>query len=1152
MDKYVETYQRHMEILGKEMRGKRKLIEMDPTNGNLDADCHDMQHIISLVQSKDKSKQKEWDETRNGETEEDCHNEMPREALELHGKSKETGRDETSEGLNRDCHDPVSEDDLESQDTSKQKEWDETKKEEIEEDCHNEMPEAALESQGKSKEIGRDKTSEDFVRDSHDPVSEDDLESQEESEQINCDELYEESDGDCHDQMPGGALELQKEESLTESIANAPLSSPQPIEGDASLPRAMEELVSSPQAIEELVALPQAIEKEEEKSSLQTIEEDTSSISSSCEFSKSTQYLNSIPFELKHYRKRFRKYNGSNYIFSNKACTPVRPSMYYKQDRMNASTREGYCAPFSRAAIRYCMGGDGNGEKHIWGDDEMLTSVATEVERKETEDDEIDKTVSCKKADSSDDSISSESPWHGFDAKMGDDGDEEAEDPVSKTEKFNFNVDHSFDQPKITKSTYANIMEDQMTQYQGNCLLLLPCSCSNCLQGIKQYSPDNDDSSDADSTTTDASQNGMSEEKCHFPNLFLFHPMGQQLSVSPLLLPYGKESIMNLIKSPRLKSSRQSYKYTYTAPKIREIVDSIQRGGKVDLGGKIMQVGGCFDCEKMLTQASVSRNSKKLIIVRTSTHCSVVSCEIMEQRGKYVMNKMNACYGYCSLKEVGRVDLRNERNGSFAPIDMAVNPQEPIPFARFVILSRSLQRSSARDGKTNTLHQVRVSHDSAARIESHAISNVEDISRIIYTSEHPMLLWSAARGPTYNFFYKGKRSQTPMMGYGHSLYSIDLRTNQASFTWSPSHAEYMSEKIYSVNGIFPDSRRAHTVYVSSISAGKMWEIDARMPARTISSWSLPNICEDFGANVTPAGLYGSGMMMTRPLEFPPTLNSREKQPIICMSKNPGSNGLHLYQPAASLPRFQTRNLEISSRPGIVGLPGIASSSFFPHPDSSEGVFSCGLAALYVPTSLLVRGKDTRLPNKSLCTISATSNCDLYTHSLLKYAALSRNESVMFERLPVGTSSVPVPESLCSIPSRNTRMDSKHDLYLQVSNEYPLSSQAILGNYVATRSQCRSFETIHMDEVPKINQNESRKEPYAVIHHPIPAIHLTSDNNNDPKNLSLPMKYLNEVSSALLSNDIDSSPSVLIPNPDEISNTDISEGKINELKGLWNT
>ena len=71
------------------------------------------------------------------------------------------------------------------------------------------------------------------------------------------------------------------------------------------------------------------------------------------------------------------------------------------------------------------------------------------------------------------------------------------------------------------------------------------------------------------------------------------------------------------------------------------------------------------------------------------------------------------------------------------------------------------------------------------------------------------------------------------------------------------------------------------------------------------------------------------MMMTRPLEVLLTFSSGEKQPILCMSKNPGSNRIPLYQAPPSLPRFQTRNQEIASRPGIVGISGVASSVFFP-------------------------------------------------------------------------------------------------------------------------------------------------------------------------------------------------------------------------------
>ena len=98
----------------------------------------------------------------------------------------------------------------------------------------------------------------------------------------------------------------------------------------------------------------------------------------------------------------------------------------------------------------------------------------------------------------------------------------------------------------------------------------------------------------------------------------------------------------------------------------------------------------------------------------------VVSCEINEHQGKCLIRKKDACYGYCDLKELGRVDLRNERNGFFKPIDMAVNPEEPTSYANFVILSQSSAHTSLhRDVTTNTLHHVRVSHDSVARIEPH-------------------------------------------------------------------------------------------------------------------------------------------------------------------------------------------------------------------------------------------------------------------------------------------------------------------------------------------------------------------------------------------------------------------------------------------------
>ena len=88
--------------------------------------------------------------------------------------------------------------------------------------------------------------------------------------------------------------------------------------------------------------------------------------------------------------------------------------MAYKRDRMLASTMEGYCAPFSRSAIRYCMGEESEkeGNNIIWGAGEMLAHEETEAgrthEKPNNHKKENDVLNSFKKESSSNDSVSSQ------------------------------------------------------------------------------------------------------------------------------------------------------------------------------------------------------------------------------------------------------------------------------------------------------------------------------------------------------------------------------------------------------------------------------------------------------------------------------------------------------------------------------------------------------------------------------------------------------------------------------------------------------------------------------------------------------------------------------------------------------------------------
>jgi hypothetical protein len=137
-------------------------------------------------------------------------------------------------------------------------------------------------------------------------------------------------------------------------------------------------------------------------------------------------------------------------------------------------------------------------ENIIWGAGEMLAHEETEAEGNEKPNNqkENDELNSFKQESSSNDSVSSE--YVPSDAETG--GEEE--EVSDKRKKLAFDVKHSFYKAKIPKSAFGNVSEQTNPQHQGNCLLLLPCSCPNCLNGMEEYCAEaKDGPSDCDSST---------------------------------------------------------------------------------------------------------------------------------------------------------------------------------------------------------------------------------------------------------------------------------------------------------------------------------------------------------------------------------------------------------------------------------------------------------------------------------------------------------------------------------------------------------------------------------------------------------------------------------------------------------------------------
>ena len=173
-------------------------------------------------------------------------------------------------------------------------------------------------------------------------------------------------------------------------------------------------------------------------------------------------------------------------------------------------------------------------------------------------------------------------------------------------------------------------------------------------------------------------------------------------------------------------------------------------------------------------------------------------------------------------------------------------------------------------------------------------------------------------------------------------------------------------------------------------------------------------------------------------------------PVLCVSKNPGSYGVHLYQHPSSYPRFQTRNLE---RPASLGgidfwnksnhLSGMATSAIFKFPDSSDGSFCNGIAAFYSPTMSILTDDQldnlgySCIPSRALCVISSTSRGDLYTHTLLECNGLEETRAIAFDGLPIGCCGVPVPShNECNTIERH-KAYRYGSLQWILSNSYPI-------------------------------------------------------------------------------------------------------------------
>ena len=574
--------------------------------------------------------------------------------------------------------------------------------------------------------------------------------------------------------------------------------------------------------------------------------------------------------------------------------------------------------------------------------------------------------------------------------------------------------------------------------FYGNCLVLLPCHCAICNSNkfdSFRGASHNDDQTDAlgsrahDETISadGATVKGTIDTMPPWSrNNFLLYPKGQNISISSIAMPHIQNTGNNYASSSS----------TTLQSKMSEL----------DVGSRVMQLEPCFNPnEPDLIPNEIP------IVVRTAKDCSVIICRPDEQS---THSTTSTCQTKYNLQNISCLNFCDERGKALEPIHVAARHYNATlqggTVPTFATVCKSNTDLVFGEVGPNIVHYTTCNGSRCSDIhtQQHHIRNLASISQIHFSNMNPNVLWSAARSKTKHEFYRGKKYQIrPAIGYGHSLHSIDLRSNTASFVWSPSDDDFVCKGIHSVNGVLIDEDNPYSIFVSTSSLeGKMFHIDGRMPGRSLYSWSLAGMCDNERIMSSPSGIYGAGMILAQPNLYG-GLKKELDLPILGAKKEPNAFGFHLFQKPSRLGNFQTRNLErMAHVSGLDSLGSFATSSFFALPHVSESIFTTGIAAFYSPLSLLV--KDAALlgyaapPKVALCVISANSNGDLHSYSMIACPADQSGQTQTVTEGPLGACAVPLPGTSYD-PSNSGVEHTTPSLAWRLSNAYPSKSNGTL-------------------------------------------------------------------------------------------------------------
>ncbi|OEU10635.1 hypothetical protein FRACYDRAFT_263826 [Fragilariopsis cylindrus CCMP1102] len=503
---------------------------------------------------------------------------------------------------------------------------------------------------------------------------------------------------------------------------------------------------------------------------------------------------------------------------------------------------------------------------------------------------------------------------------------------------------------------------------QGNSLLSIPCPCRPC--------------------SNNRSNNGSKQG-----GYVLLHPKGfclERLCVSNLIPPTGEDNDGD-IKNVNLNKIRNNSEFRWN------IIAS--QPNEICLDDTILEIRQCGTWNV--------DNPQCVFTARTNTHVSVVSiiCKRPvfdgQQHQQQYSSESTTCWGCYVLEEIERLDHRSffPKIPSFRPVSLASHPRygNALAPSKFAFVSHSVGDSAST---FNVIHSCSGGTGGIVT-KRHDINNLKSISLIDFNSTNPMCLWSVASSYIRPALVPGAiskmlgQTKSPF-GLGSSLYTIDLRSNSATFQWSPSAEEMTTEGVHSISGILTDWTRDHIVWATSTSAGKTWEIDARMPCQTLNTWSLTAVCEASRNFTIPRkGLHGENSILYKPPlhcnDRYNEISSLDDSPLIKVDTDFNASGIHLFQKPLHRPRFQTDSLECIAAPGIqcTDKTSIATSSFFDLTDVSDDVYTCGISSIGFPINSFVDANENiwqdYLEHKLniLCTLTMNNNGDIHSHSLLE-------------------------------------------------------------------------------------------------------------------------------------------------------------------------